>query len=121
MRGVFHVRPRRMRPQLPIPEVSHLNAWSYYSPYCSVSLARRNCQSDNVAWPHRHLLADWSLVAPNGSRQESNRSGCPEKMPWNREYLGGMSRGQAQPNPLTTIHDIYHHVGEPLVLDLYHR
>ena len=42
-------------------------------------------------------------------------------MSWNSEAVGGVARGEPQPDSLPAADGIYYHIGEALILDLHHR
>lgn len=85
------------------------------------TLAWRDCQSHYFARLYHDLLADRCSVASNRVSQEAKRCPGPHQIAWHLKGFGRVSGCCAEPDPLSAIDGVDHHVGKPLIFDLQHR
>ena len=85
------------------------------------TLARRDCERHYLTGLYQDFLANRCPVAPNRVSQEAKRCPGPHQIAWHLKGFGRISGGCAQPNPLSPIDGVDHHVSKPLIFDLEHR
>ena len=84
------------------------------------TLARRDCKGYYFSGLYHDLLADRCPVTPNRVSQEAKRCPGSYQIAWHLKGFGRISGGCAEPNPLSPIDGVNHHVSKSLIFDLEH-